>query len=86
MFLDWLRRIASARAPLFKAVVPPGAPPTPPAPPPPPPWPPKREQFDDIIDAWHRGEIPGPMHLALGMTHPQYRAWVESPSSYRSGQ
>ena len=84
MFLDWLRRIAAARAPFFTATIPNGPAPAPPAPPPAPPWPPKPERFDDIIDAWHRNEIPGPLHLALGMTHAQYRAWVENPASYRA--
>jgi len=38
----------------------------------------KSESIDDQIDRWHRGEGGDlPLHVFLGMSWSQYKAWVE---------
>lgn len=34
------------------------------------------KRLDNLIDEWHEGEDPRPLHEFLGMTLRQYEIWV----------
>ncbi len=41
--------------------------------------------LDDLIDQWHDGDDPRPLHEFLGMTHDEYATWVEQRSGRPNG-
>ena len=38
------------------------------------------ETVDNWVEVWHRGDIGGELHEALGMTREEYFNWVSAPS------
>lgn len=37
------------------------------------------DEIDHYIDQWHTGNIDTPIHIYLGMSLEEYRAWIETP-------
>jgi hypothetical protein len=40
-------------------------------------------EIDDWVERWHAGSGGSELHHFLGMTWPEYKLWVEQPSTLR---
>ncbi|MBP6740189.1 MAG: hypothetical protein KA146_09360 [Leptospiraceae bacterium] len=41
------------------------------------------DDIDDFIDKWHESESSLTLHEYLGMTHDEYKLWLEKPESLK---
>jgi thymidine kinase len=39
-------------------------------------------QIDDFVNDWHQGKVDGSLRQALGLTEPEYAAWVLNANSF----
>ena len=39
------------------------------------------DRIDDYIDIWHESCTTEPLYIFLGMTHSEYKKWLESENS-----